>query len=161
VTKQTRFHLILRWLLSLLLGIAVIGSGIYLYITVILPSIVGLAFSVQSLIIVVIILPLGCLSMYLFSHVFLIHSLDKVPVKGIRQWTAICIFGLSYSLYLVFTALLFETFTSSIPLFYRGVFLPSIIGLLTILILTRTRIRPRFELLLKRLFYGRAQNESR
>jgi len=102
--KQTGFHLILRWLFSLLLGIIVVGGGFYLYSAVILPSIVGLPFSVQSLIIVIIILPLGCLAMYSLFHIFLIRSLDKVPVKGIRQWAVVCIFGLSYSLYLVFLA---------------------------------------------------------
>jgi hypothetical protein len=160
--KNVGSRLTLRWLFSLLLGILVVGGGFFLYSAAILPSIADLPFSVQSLVILTIIVPLGCLAMYLLFNIFLIHSSDKVPVKGIRQWTVVCIFALSYSLYLVFVAFLFETSASFIPLFYRGVFLPLIIGLLTMLILTRTRLRPRFEDFLKRLFYGSvAQNESR
>lgn len=160
--KKAESHLTLRWLFSLLLGILVVGGGFFLCSATILPSIADLPFSVQSLVIVIIIVPLGCLSMYLLFNIFLIHSSNKVPVKGIRQWTVVCIFGLSYSLYLVFLVFLFETFASSVPLFYRAVFLPLVIGLLTILILTRTRLRPRFERILKHLFYGSStQNESK
>jgi hypothetical protein len=77
---------------------------------------------------------------------------EKMPAKGIRQWTIA--YGLALSCFLLWFLLAFilEMLVPAIPLFYRGLILPQLITLIIILILTRTRLRPRFEHFLKCLF---------
>jgi hypothetical protein len=103
--------------------------------------------------------PLIAIMVYLVFWT-LIPFIGGIPVKGFRQWTVAYGIGILFIVYLAFFAFFFETFIPIIPEGYRKVTLPLIAWLITIVILTRTRLRPRFERFLKRLFYGSANRNK-
>lgn len=96
-------------------------------------------------------LPFGFLIIYLVFKL-VVPAGSRMPLKGFRQWAVAYVLVLVYGLAWVLLAFLFEIFTPFIPLIFRGVVLPIYILLVPIIILSRTRLRDRFEQLLKRLF---------
>jgi len=159
--QEKKSYRVLRWLASLLLGIFIVVGGFDLYAEVIFPTFPNLTWPVQLLIVITPIIPLMCFSLYFLFRLFLAHYTEDIP-KGFRQWVVVCGFGLFVGLYLALLAFFFDAFASALPFFYKGVFLPLITLLLTILVLTRTRLSIGFERFLKRLYYGsNTKNESK
>jgi len=81
---------------------------------------------------------------------------EKQQTKGFRYWIATYFLLVLLILYYTFLAFVFEILTPTLSLAYRMAMLPMLTILITLLVFTRTRLRPQVERLLKRLLYGRS-----
>jgi len=137
-----------RYLLCFLLGVIVIGCGLIVYITILLPAILWKPWPLHILVVGNIFIPLMCLLIY-FMPKILPPPYEKIRVKGFRQWAIIYVFVLGIVLYWALLAFLFDTFTPFLSVGLRGLGLPFFVYLITILLLTRTQIGRRLKQLLK------------
>lgn len=80
---------------------------------------------------------------------------EKQQTKGFRYWIATYFLLVLLILYYTFLAFAFEITTPNLSLAYRMAMLPMLTILITLLVLTRTRLRPQVERLLERLLYGK------
>ena len=133
------------------LGVAiVVFSFLFLYPRYILPIIIGLAFPLYLLVTLMFSMPVGFLTTYICLKCVVPEG-QRMPIRGLRQWTVACLLGLAYIFSWVFLAFLFDTFAPSLPLFFRSIVLPMYILLVPILILS-TRLRDKTEQFLRRIF---------
>ncbi|MEM2995417.1 MAG: hypothetical protein QXI91_05330 [Candidatus Bathyarchaeia archaeon] len=138
--------------ISIFLGIFIVGSGFLIYFALILPSIINSSWYIHLLVIETIILPLLCCYLYLMYRFFFVNIEEKTFPKKFWQWIAVFVLVYCYSLSLVFFAFIFEEFVPFLPMFYKGILLPAIINLILILLFTRTRLWFLLERIIKYLF---------
>jgi hypothetical protein len=78
---------------------------------------------------------------------------EKQQTKGIRYWIGTYLLLVLLILYYTCLAVIFDILAPTLSLAYRTAILPMLIILITLLIVTRTRLRPEDEKLLNRLLH--------
>jgi hypothetical protein len=141
--EKTRYHLLSRWVGSVLLGFLIVGGSFYAYLALISPWVLGLRWSIQLLVIETVVLPSTCCFIFLMSKLALEPQTGRALIKGFRQLAIAGGIIYSYGLSLAFFAFLFEELTPFLPLFYKGVLLPMLVNLAFIIVLPRTRLAAR------------------
>jgi hypothetical protein len=81
---------------------------------------------------------------------------EKQQTRGFRYWIVTYFLLVLLILYYTFLAFVFEILTPNLSLAYRMAMLPMLTILITLLVLTRTRLRQQVERLLERLLHGRS-----